>query len=64
MNEILSYLLRIGVFSQYAGKTIINNVYMNMNGKNPIFKRTKSVIKETIYLIALKYTVADFSVCH
>ena len=26
--EVLSYLLRIGDFKQYAGKTILNNVYM------------------------------------
>ena len=26
--EVLSYLLRIGDFSQYAGKTILNNVYI------------------------------------
>ena len=28
--EVLSYLLRIGDFSQYAGKTILNNVYMDL----------------------------------
>ena len=45
MNEVLSYLLRIGAFSQYAGKTIINNVYMDMKGKKLVFKRTKSAIE-------------------
>ena len=40
MNEVLSYLLRIGAFSQYAGKTIINNVYMDMKGNN-IFNSIK-----------------------
>ena len=30
----IDYLLRIGVFSQYAGKTILNNVYMDLRGKS------------------------------
>ena len=34
--EVLTYLLRIGDFKQYAGKTILNNVYMD-------FCRTESV---------------------
>ena len=28
--EVLSYLLRIGDFKQYAGETILNNVYMDL----------------------------------
>ena len=32
--EVLSYLLRIGDFKQYAGKTILNNVYMDLRGKS------------------------------
>ena len=28
--EVLTYLLRIGDFKQYAGKTILNNVYMDL----------------------------------
>ena len=36
--EVLSYLLRIGDFSQYAGKTVTNNVYMDLQGKKPVFK--------------------------
>lgn len=31
--EVLSYLLRIGDFKQYAGKTILNNVYMDLREK-------------------------------
>lgn len=42
--EVLSYLLRIGDFKQYAGKTILNNVYMDLRGKKPIFKRTRTAI--------------------
>lgn len=43
--EVLSYLLRIGDFSQYAGKTILNNVYMDLRGKKPVFKRTRTVME-------------------
>ena len=42
--EVLSYLLRIGDFKQYAGKTILNNVYMDLRGKKPVFKRTKTAL--------------------
>ena len=43
--EVLSYLLRIGDFSQYAGKTVTNNVYMDLRGKKPVFKRTKTAVE-------------------
>ena len=43
--EVLSYLLRIGDFKQYAGKTILNNVYMDLRGKKPVFKRTKTAME-------------------
>lgn len=52
LDEVLAYLLRIKTFRQYAEKTIINNVYMDVNVfcKNPKFKRTYSVIdREKIY---------------
>lgn len=42
---MLSYLLRIGDFKQYAGKTILNNVYMDLRGKKPVFKRTKTAME-------------------
>lgn len=45
LMEVLSYLLRIGDFKQYAGKTILNNVYMDLRGKKPIFKRTKTAVE-------------------
>lgn len=35
--EVLSYLLWIGDFSQYAGKIILNNVYMDLRGKVPTY---------------------------
>ena len=44
--EVLSYLLRIGDFKQYAGKTILNNVYMDLRGKKPVFKRTKTAMEK------------------
>ncbi len=31
LNEVLSYLLRLGEFKQYADKRISNNVYMNLD---------------------------------
>lgn len=31
--QVLSYLLRIGEYEAFAGKTIGNNVYMDMRGK-------------------------------
>lgn len=43
--EVLSYLLRIGDFSQYARKTVTNNVYMDLQGKKPVFKRTKAAMQ-------------------
>ena len=43
--EVLSYLLRIGDFKQYAGKTILNNVYMDLRGKKPVFKRAKTAME-------------------
>ena len=43
--EVLTYLLRIGDFKQYAGKNILNNVYMELRGKKPVFKRTKTAME-------------------
>lgn len=54
--EVLSYLLRTGDFSQYAGKTIVNNVYMDLHGKKVVFKRTKSGIeRNNIYATIKRY---------
>lgn len=58
LDEVLAYLLRIKDFRQYAGKTIINNVYMDLDMfcKNPQFKRTHSVIdREGIYTKVQRY---------
>ena len=32
--EVLSYLLRISDFKQYTGKTILNNVYIDLRWKS------------------------------
>ena len=58
LDEVLTWLLRIKAFRQYAEKTIINNVYMDLDMlcKNPQFKRTHSVIdREGIYARAQRY---------
>lgn len=41
LRQVLSYLLRIGEYEPFAGKTIGNNVYMDMQGKKAVFKRTR-----------------------
>lgn len=58
LNEVLAYLLRIRTFGQYSGKTIINNVYMDLDilCKKPQFKRTHSVVeREEIYTKMQRY---------
>ncbi len=52
LDEALAWMLRIKTFRQYAEKTIINNVYMDLDMlcKNPQFKRTRSVMdREGVY---------------
>lgn len=57
----LSYLLRIGDFKQYAGKTILNNVYMDLRGKKPVFKRTKTVMeRNNIFATIRRYHVYEY----
>lgn len=34
--EVLSYLLRIGDFKQYVGRTVVYNIYMDLQGKKPV----------------------------
>ncbi len=52
--EVLSYLLRTGDFSQYVGKTIVNNVYMDLHGKKVVFKRTKTAIERNNIFATIK----------
>lgn len=52
--EVLSYLLRGGDFSQYAEKTILNNVYMDLPGKKPVFKEIRTAIERNNIFAAIK----------
>lgn len=47
LDEVLAWLLRVKDFRRYAGKTVINNVYMDLDMlcKNPQFRRTRSVME-------------------
>jgi len=52
LDEVLAWLLRLKSFRQYAEKTVINNVYMDLDMlcKKPQFKRTHSFMeREGIY---------------
>ena len=58
--QVFSYLLRIGEYESFAGKTIGNNVYMDMRGKKAVFKRTRLTYERnnifaTIKRLAKKY---------
>ena len=58
--QVFSYLLRIGEYEQFAGKTIGNNVYMDMRGKKAVFKRTRLTYERnnifaTVKRLAKKY---------
>lgn len=52
--EVLSYLLRIGNFSEYAGKTVLNNVYMDLRGRKPVFKRTLTAMERNNIFATIK----------
>ena len=58
LDEVLAWMLRIKTFRQYAEKTIINNVYMDLDMlcKNLQFKRTRSVMdREGVYARIQRY---------
>ncbi len=58
LDEVLAWLLRLKSFRQYAEKTVINNVYMDLDMfyKKPQFKRTHSVMeREGIYAKVQRY---------
>ena len=44
----------IGDFKQYAGKTILNNVYMDLRGKKPVFKRTRTAMERNNIFATIK----------
>jgi hypothetical protein len=52
--EVLSYLLRREKFSQYAVKTILNNVYMDLRRQKPIFQRTRTALERNNIFAAIK----------
>lgn len=54
LEEVLSYLLRIRDFRQYAGKTILNNVYMDLRGRKSVFKRTRTAIERNNIFATIK----------
>ena len=57
LEDVLFYLLRIRDFRQYAGKTILNNVYMDLRGRKPVFKRTRTAIeRNNIFATIKRYT--------
>ncbi len=54
--EVLSYLLRTGGYGRFAGKGIGNNVYMDIKGRKPTFKRTRSFIdRNSIFAAVRRY---------
>ena len=54
--EVLSYLLRIGDYGRFAGKGTGNNVYMDIKGRKPAFKRTRSFIdRNTLFSTIRRY---------
>lgn len=58
LDEVLTYLLRIGEYKQYAEKTIINNVYMDMDlfCRKLEFRRTHSAMeRKEIYQRIQRY---------
>lgn len=56
-TEVLSYLLRIGEFEQYATKMVMSNVYMDVKYGKPVYHRTHTVLeRKKIYATILHYT--------
>lgn len=54
--EVLSYLLRTGDYGRLAGKGTGNNVYMDIKGRKPMFKRTRSFIdRNNIFAAVRRY---------
>jgi len=52
--QVLSYLLRIGDYKQYAEKTIMNNVYMDLKGKKAFFRRTKLAYERNNIFVTIR----------
>ena len=54
LEQVLSYLLRIGDYQQYVERTVMNNVYMDLKGKEVIFKRTRLAYERNNIFVAIK----------
>ena len=59
--QVLSYLLRIGEYKSFAGKTIGNNVYMELNGLSEVelsmvkLENVREVLFQALLLDDIKY---------
>ena len=58
--QVLSYLLRIGEYESFAGKTIGNNVYMDMKGKKVVFKRTILTYERNNIFVTIKRLIKKY----
>ena len=54
LSEVLSYLLRTGDYGKFAGKGTGNNVYMDIKGRKPVFKRTRSILDRNSIFSAIR----------
>lgn len=58
--QVLSYLLWIGEYQQFAGKTVGNNVYMDMKGKKVVFKRTRLTYERNNIFVTIKRLIKKY----
>lgn len=58
--QVLFYLLRIGEYHQFVGKTIGNNVYMDMRGKKAFFRRTRITYERNNIFAAIKHLAKKY----
>ena len=58
--QVISYLLRIGEYQQFAGKTVGNNVYMDMKGKKVVFKRTRLTYERNNIFVTIKRLIKKY----
>jgi hypothetical protein len=57
LTEVLSYLLRIGEFEQYATKMVMSNIYMDVKyGKLEYHRTHIELERKKIYATILRYT--------
>ena len=54
IGQVLSYLLRIGEYKPFAGKTIGNNIYMDIKWKKVVFKRTRLAYERNNIFVTIK----------